>query len=503
MVPVSEQWKDIHQRFLLPETHIEIDCSITDKESQENSTVFGTRESFFSNTASVLYDTTKTTKYATNELNLWALDGSRTIVPDNAPYADIGYVGGGTEGGTVMVVLPEVKKTPLAGVTITWGGMYDEYPSEFTVTAKNGDVVVAETTITENTSQVSVVFGEINNYDRILIVPHNWCLPNRRSRVEKVVLGNVLTFTKKDILSFTHEQSGHLNSGELPKNSITFSLDNTDGLWNPNNQNGLSKYLSERQKIKVRYGLDVGGSIEWINAGTFYLSEWKVPSNGLEANFVARDVFEYLLNEPYTGSKKGNTFFVIQDALSGLPEGASVFIVPQTDKYVEIPDGEYTCAEILQLCANATKSVMYCDCAGVFQIRSLPKINTEYVIPLSLSYSHPEIELSKQLKNVSVTYKDGTFVLPVGNSGDTQTVNNQLLASEESARDVAVWVRDTLSTRKTLRGEYRADPRLELFDVVVVQSKYGDISNVVITNIKYTFSGSFQGNYVGRVLEVI
>lgn len=507
MISVSSAWKEIQQRFLLPESHIEIDCTITEAGIQDTATIVGANEAIITNTQSALYDTAKNNKYATNELNLWALDGSRVISPDAAPYAESGYISETDNIGSITVSLPEVHTSTTSGVTITWGGRYDEYPSSFEIIAKNGDEVVTSMKIEGNTSQVSAIFTQLQNYDSITINVLNWSLPYRRVRIEKFIIGHTMTFSKSDIISYTHEQTGHLNSGELPKNSIDFALNNTDGRWNPNNPLGMGQYLSERQKLKVRYGLDVSGSIEWIKAGTFYLSEWRVPSNGLEARFAARDIFEYLLNETFNGARAGTLYQLVESAIdsAGVPEDF-IYHIDESLKayYATLPDGELSCAEVLQMCANAAVCLMYQDREGELYIKPQDNTSTDYVIPLALSYFHPEIELSKPLKNVSVSYGiEAPYVLPVGNSGETQTVSNPLVSDEAQAANIATWVKSTLSTRKTVSGEYRSDPRLDVFDIVAVQSdKYGELANVAITDIKYTFNGSFKGSYKGRVLEV-
>lgn len=507
MISVSDAWKNIQYRFLLPETFVEIDCTITDAEVQESATISGENEAIFSNTASVLYDTTKTVKYATNELNLWALDGSMVVTPDSAPYADAGYASDIESMGSVTVSLPEVHTKPTSGVTITWSSRYDEYPSEFIITAKNGEDVVLEKHITGNTSQVTAVFEQLQNYDSLTISVRNWNLPYRRVRIEKVVMGYIMTFTKKDIFGYTHEQNGHLNSGELPKNSIDFTLDNTDGKWNPSNPDGLEQYLSERQKIKVRYGLDVDGVVEWIKAGTFYLSEWRVPSNGLEANFVARDIFEYLLNETYGGTTTGTLYEFVVEAFrsAGVPDDFIYDISDVLRNYsATLPEGEYKCAEIVQMCANAACCVCYQDREGVLHIEPLNKALSDYTITSALSYTHPEVELSKPLKNVSVSYgAEQPYLIspPLGQLGEIQTVSNPLVSTTSQASKIALWVADMLSTRQTVKGDYRADPRLDVFDVVTVESdKYGTLTPVAITNIKYSYSGSFKATYTGRVL---
>ncbi len=510
MIEVSDAWKDIQQRFLLPESYIEIDCSVTDSEVQALATVSGTAEATFSNVGVVLGEPTGRPKYATNELNLWSLDGSMNILPDTAPYGDTGYVSNIASTGSVTLKLPEVRLSPIAGVTVTWSDTLGEYPSVFTVTAKNGDTIVAENTIVDNTAKTSAVFLEIANYDSITISVLDWCLPNRRARIEKVVVGHVMKFTKDDIISYKHEQSGDLLSGELPKNSIEFTLNNMDGRWNPNNPNGMTQYLSERQRVIVRYGMDVNGTVEWIKAGTFYLSEWDAPANGFEARFVARDVFEFLLGvERWTAnydSAKGHIETVTRYTL---PDGASVVLDSSLAKYSFEYVADYTegivdtSAQMVQKCANVCMCVIRYDRDGVLHIEPLNRTLSDYRIASALSYTHPEVSLSRPLKSVKVDYGgQSDYELSVAKNGETQTVGNNYVENVTRAGLIAEWVSGILKNRKTVSGEFRADPRLDLFDVVTVESKYGVITPVVITNITYIFNGSFRGTYEGRVLEV-
>ena len=509
MITASAAWKDIQQRFILPEGFLEITCSITETGIQETVSATGTDEAFFSNIKKAI-DTSAAgdvPKYASCEHNLWALDGSHEIMPDKAPF-DNGYVGNVDGLGGVTLTLPEVHNVAIPGVTISWGDEYGEYPTSFTVTAKNGDTVVAETTINDNTDTVSVVDMELSGYDSVTITVWAWCLPKRRVRMGQIALGHILTLSKREILSYTHEQHGDLNSGELPKNSIEFSLDNIDGRWNPSNPVGMEKYLSERQKVRVRYGMNVNGAVEWVDAGVFYLSEWRAPANGLEATFSARDIFEYLLNTPYTGISSGTLAAIVEDAfaVADIPDDADIVLGGVLGAYsATVPvsaEGVPTCAEVVQMCANAASCVIFQDRSGTLHIERLNTTDSGYMIPASLSYAHPEVELSKQLKNVSVSYGENlAYLLNVGTAGETQTVSNPLVTSESQAAEVAAWVRDTLENRRSVSGEYRADPRLDLFDIVRVESKYGMIEPVAITHIKYTYNGAYAGSYTGRVIS--
>ena len=508
MIAVSDAWKNIQYRFLLPETFVEISVGVTDVGVHDLITATGTNEAVFSNVSEIVNNPTTdvSKKYATLEHNLWALDGTRDLTPDSAPYVSAGYVSQDTSVASVELTLPEVRTVPIPGFTITWSSEYGEYPTSFAVIVKNGDTIVADTYVGDNASSVSEVSLEVTNYDSVTVEVYDWCLPYHRARIDLISFGHVLVFTKKNIMSFTHEQFGSLNSSEISKNSIEFTLDNTDGRWNPNNPSGLEQYLSERQIVTVRYGMDVDGTTEWIKAGTFYLSEWRAPSNGLEATFAARDIFEYLLNEPYKGRTTGTLLQMVNDALSSadVPDTLKVVIDSSLSNYTATLEQEYTAAEVVQMCANAACCVMYQNRDGELHIEPLNQIQTDYVISSALSYSHPEVTLSKPMKDVSVSYgEDLTYILNANLSGETQTVDNPMVNTAEQAAEIAAWVWRILKSRKTVSGEFRADPRLDLFDLVSVESKYGVIMPVAITNIKYVYSGSFQASYTGVVLPEI
>ena len=95
--------------------------------------------------------------------------------------------------------------------------------------------------------------------------------------------------------------------------------------------------------------------------------------------------------------------------------------------------------------------------------------------------------------------EDAVITRSVAALGETQTVDNPLITNLAAARNVADWVAMILSERQTISGQFRADPRLDICDKVAVDSKYGVSNAVVITDIKYEFTGAFKGTFTGRV----
>ena len=312
--------------------------------------------------------------------------------------------------------------------------------------------------------------------------------------------GTNLVFDKTHITKYTHSQDGCLLSGKLPANQISFSLDNSLGTYNPNTAN-----FDEHQKITVRYGFDYDGdgvADEWIKAGTFYLTEWNTPSNGLETSFEARDLLAFFMDKPYYGIKSGTLKEIVESAISqaGLPSGAVVEIDSTLARYTAEITRDYSLAEVLQMCANAACCVMWQDRDGKLKIRPVINTMSDYIVREGWAFSYPEYEVNKPLKAVDVSYANNeSRVLSVAASGETQSVSNELVIREAQAYEVAHWVAALLKNRKQVSGEFRADPRLDVFDKVKVESKYGVNEAVVITNITYDFEGSFRGKYEGRV----
>ena len=298
MITVSDEWKNVHKQMLLPESYVRIQLEVIDKTAYAVTPSFDNQASF--STPGDVVNNRKPlspTKYALLEYNMWSLDGSFPLADDYKDFWDFGAVSKDDSEFTLGLDLHEVRSSEAPAFTITWSTNYNECATDFTVDLKNGDNVVATTRVTGNSNCVSNILLSACEYDSVEITVHEWSLPIHRARIESVIFGYALVFNKDQIMSYTHEQHGDPVSGEISRSSITFSLDNSDDKWNPLNPNGLEKYLYEQQKVLVYYGMDVLGSIEWVQAGVFYLSEWRVPSTGMEATFVANDAFALLTSD--------------------------------------------------------------------------------------------------------------------------------------------------------------------------------------------------------------
>lgn len=517
-VKPSDKWLSQYNNTLVPETFIQITYHAADDAAQTDAIASSGSQTVFSNVASITdLDISVFGNYATAETNFWVLDGSLGIVPDSEPYQECGYVSGECVSSfnhpTITFSFSKIHEEKIPGLTIVWSEILNEWAKSFKVSAYKGTVLLLEKQIDNNDSIETSIEFEISNYDSVVIEVLEWCIPNRRARISQVEFGQRVRFSKTDLLSYSHKSKRDPISGQLSKDSISFSIDNSDQKWNPINPDGLYKYLYERQAVFVKYGMDLDGQTEWINGGKFYLSSWSIPSNGITASFEARDALAFLIDSPYTGRKSGTLYEICYDALELLDvSGISYYINESLKDYTsDFSNGNssYKNADVLQLSANAAGMALYQTRSGEIRIDRVPYLPENksdiYEITEINDYQYPEITFSNKLKNISYSLNGASSLYPNGATGDgvTQSVNNALISSSivSQPKNVLTESYKVLSNRRKATLSYRASPHNDALDFVKLNHQFGYSSNLLITDVSYTFNGSFKGSVTGYMIE--
>ena len=531
MQTVSNAWKSNQSKTITNEGFVEVSLGVADPDALADASSQDNGAVYISNTSQVVSEVDRNiVPYSTLERNMWVLDGTRKTIPVS-DWGDSGYVSDilcdgirSFKGKTPVITVrfSRVHQKPVPAVTITWGKTYGEFAEAFTIRAYNGDTIVAEKEVSGNKSVTSVVMMDIINYDRITISVLRWCLPYHRARVEEIYVGMRKVYSKRDLFAYSHTQTVNPLSTSLPKMEVSFSVDNTDNSYDVYNVSGLSKYLMERQEIKTRYGYKMDDKrVEWIKGGTFYLSEWRAPQNGMEADFTARDLLEYLFAEyvDEVSEISSRNLYDIAEAIllsADLPlnsDGTRKWKIDESlrEVYTSAILPIDTKANCLLMIANAGQCVLYQDRDGTIRIEPLANDTSDYSISLSNSYSKPEIELSKVIKEVvvkvyqysivegEVETTSSEMVIATGESGEQVKVDNPLITDMDRARAVGEWVREYISHRITLDVQWRADVRLDALDKVQVDNDYG-YSTAIMTDVEFKFNGSFSGSGKGKVI---
>lgn len=516
MVEVSDKWKEKFNETLVPESFVEITCGITEPGINKKATIVTSSAAPFSTFHNIaLSDNASISRYSTGEPNLTVLDGSCSIVPSSPPYGTTGFLSAeifdDSSHPVIRLELPSENKSSIPGVSICWSTAFNEYATDFSVSAYLGAKKLKTVTVNGNKSIRSDVEVELSGFDAVELEVLKWCLPDRRVRVEQVKIGRYLVFDKTKILSYSHSSARDPISGQLSQESISFSLDNSDRTWDSVNPQGIYKYIYERQPVTVRYGMDVDGKTEWVSGGMFFLSEWSVPANSIEASFQARDAFLYLSSTKYTGRKYGTLYEMCYDALELLEADEITFDISDElkDYSTDITSDEstYHNSDILQLAANAAGMALYQTRDGVIKINRVYGADTSNPvldIPVLNNYSWPEITFAQNMLNVVTTAGGVTYAYPESPSGKgvSQTLSNVLLTKDilAKSRNALTESYGVLSNRRKASLTYRASPTIDALDMVKIHHQFNYDAVLLATNVKYTFNGCFKGTVEGYMM---
>lgn len=516
MVEVSDKWKEKFNETLVPESFVEITCGITEPGINKKATIVTSSAAPFSTFHNIaLSDNASISRYSTGEPNLTVLDGSCGIVPSSPPYGTTGFLSAeifdDSSHPVIRLELPSENKSSIPGVSICWSTAFNEYATDFSVSAYLGAKKLKTVTVNGNKSIRSDVEVELSGFDAVELEVLKWCLPDRRVRVEQVKIGRYLVFDKTKILSYSHSSARDPISGQLSQESISFSLDNSDRTWDSVNPQGIYKYIYERQPVTVRYGMDVDGKTEWVSGGMFFLSEWSVPANSIEASFQARDAFLYLSSTKYTGRKYGTLYEMCYDALELLEADEITFDISDElkDYSTDITSDEstYHNSDILQLAANAAGMALYQTRDGVIKINRVYGADTSNPvldIPVLNNYSWPEITFAQNMLNVVTTAGGVTYAYPESPSGKgvSQTLSNVMLTKDilAKSRNALTESYGVLSNRRKASLTYRASPTIDALDMVKIHHQFNYDAVLLATNVKYTFNGCFKGTVEGYMM---
>lgn len=429
MRSVSNKWKQNQAQEFVGECDVKVIIDVTDPVAVADATATANTLAYFSKPQQIMNNKDKDIKeYATLEQNFFLLDGNNRILP---PYnssqplsgiGDTGYISNAMSGDdcvftthpTITLSFSKVFETTIPAITIIWDRHTGEYARAFTVTVYNGSTVVLQHSVTDNETVESILYGDFDHYDSIVIEISEWCKPKTRARIADVDVGISKEFFKESIVSMSFIEEVDAIGAAFPTNTIKFELDNSDDFFNPYNPLGFYRYLTKRQRVigKVGYYNSSTDKVEWIQMGEYYLSNWNSPQNSITANFEANNLLSFL-NSRYISTNittAGVTLYSLAYGIlstAGLrknADGTDKFVIHSSLQSITTTGVLPICTQLeaLQYIAQAACCVLYCDSSGNIHIEPINTTTTDYAITRQNSFKLPEVEVQKNLGTVKV-----------------------------------------------------------------------------------------------------
>lgn len=507
MQVVSKAYKNSIAEKIRHRGYIKITIGVVNSDAENNRECLLSENdlAFFADNESLFTDNSSIKPYATCENNISKVDGSMYFIPDSAPYYDNGIVTNDFDDA-IKITFKGQENLDIKGLMIDFS---DNYPTEFTV--DNGEITRTYTLDNRYFSTEDT----FDDTDYLLITPVTMLNANTRFRIYSLTCGIANTFTNNEVINYSNNEFVSAITETIPSNDVSFTVDNQDEYYSPENPESALAYMEIGQEVKVQFGYDIDdmGTIEWVKPQKSFLKTWS--ANKREAKFTATDSFYRLDGTYYRGLYRPNGITLYDLALDVIRDAGiqSYFI----DSYLKtlrvqnpIPPVSYGSA--LQIIANASRCTLSEDRKGRISIVSdfIPEMTASsdnampYSTPANVLFSNVDMyaEASQDYSAVDGTLKfAGTpYLTTIGyvssaianGSGNFATNPTLTLTLEASYAPISFGINfaNTHATRFTIRtyadgslveeisavnnsNEYVYDNNLEAFDTLVIEFTKG------------------------------
>lgn len=339
-----------------------------------------------------IFNRTAATKgLATVETRYWKADGElylpSRIVEENPDIPWMSEDANFSAADPIELVITYEHPVQVNTINFTWDTVTHSWPADATLEGRDS---YGNTVFTRNINArgVTTSFADIvATIKTIHLCIRKWSRDGWRARIGQyealMVYGN---------------------------NNIPSEVNN---LFDPTLTTGYSKYLAQRQKVRVQYGLDTyqDGTL-WLPEQIRYLDSWNIPTDAIQVDFQASTSLSFLTQTYQRGlySAIGASFKTLAlDILQNsniIRDGADLepwsLDTVLEDLYTTAPLPELPENALLQLIAGATGCILGTNPTnGRVEITSaIP--DAAYIIDASTQQQVPSVSLDAPLRSIAV-----------------------------------------------------------------------------------------------------
>lgn len=204
---------------------------------------------------------------ARTALNQWVLDGNARVAPNNYSFPVIvGLSDANCDFTDTWIDIAFDDKHTSDGITLKFA---EDLPT-FTVTYKQNGTELSQKTYTA-TSYTFWCNEPCEGYDEILITFLKSGAPHRAVMVSYILYGLNMTYDENTIMSAKLSEKVDVTGATAPYNTLTFTLNDDKGMFNPQNEKGAWRYIQSGQPLTAYEDIDG----DTVNLGTFYIDSWE------------------------------------------------------------------------------------------------------------------------------------------------------------------------------------------------------------------------------------
>lgn len=399
----------------MPRTYADVELKFIDvtalsdaQEATENNQSIGN--------IGLLKKETKTSLYATLELNQFILDGSRQEMP-YTPTDIVFWSNTQSKTDRKFTVNPTITVTftenhTSAGITLYFD---DIYPSEVKITwyQLDGTKIISKTF--QPDSLTYFCRNQVTNYGKVVIEITKTAFPYRYAKLDYILYGLYLhwsddTVSKGTLVEQIDETSNTLSINTLDIDIIDeandFDIANPNGAWNSAQRN--QQVTAKEYKDGV-----------FIPIGKFYLDTWSFKSNIASFSFI--DPIGYISRFKFSEGEVYNnaTFSYIVGKIMAAA-GFTDYTIAEDLKnltlsgYLEI----MSCKDALQMACFAVGAVADCSRGSTIKIYVPDRYISHYILPNRKFNGKTSVTMDEYTSGITVNSSKCTIAEKTSNIYD-------------------------------------------------------------------------------------
>lgn len=325
--------------------------------------------------ASPILESNATNVYTAIENNFMTVGGNQLIPPaSSSGVQPNGYVsqqmtnstGAFDAPITLTVTLP--KASTFAGLRVRF---VDAFPLDAEIKAYTGSSF-EKFSMPIRQLEWRMYHG-FDSIDKLEIVFTKLSKPFRKLRIASCqVLGDIL-YDNNNIISLTDESQRDPVGDGLYNHTVQFTVDNSDGLYDLDNPDGMWARLRDTLPATIRYGAETAEGISWLPPTTLFL-EGEPSANQRTATLTIKDALAFLESD-YAGGVFHEQGVLLSELAKDVLayNGSTAFSLDMsgsvTDTTTQNPLPIAPGRECLQVIANAIGTTVSCGDDGRIVIK--------------------------------------------------------------------------------------------------------------------------------------
>ncbi len=347
-------------------------------------------------------------KYGTLEHKQFLMDGSFTLFPDAPQGRFWGLWSKQQSGPDGRFAVPPVLEVTFsqphssAGITLHFYEPTQDWASEVDIQWYSAAGQLLASARFRPDAPDYYCRRKVENYQKLRITFSATSKPGRYLKLDGLDYGAALMFQGEDVVQANLLEEVDALSNEISINTLELTLFNRNGEFSSLNPDGVFDVLQDKQRLTVWEDVRPSARSNDVvshNMGTFYLSDWKNPSDTL-ARFSATDAVGLLDGDPFDGGIYDTTAGKLAaEILNGYAYELAPELAAESVKGY-LPAGSRRGA--LQQLAFALGAVVDCSRSDKIKIYPPPE-RPSSLIPHSRKFTGGEASLRALITGVSVT----------------------------------------------------------------------------------------------------